>query len=78
MGRTACTEPQCLYKGALYLFYHITSYLFGVWHHVSAPLPRPQSGTNSFLHTFHTDGLFTGDGTVVSVTQWTVLDASTG
>jgi len=22
MGRTACTEPQCLYKGALYLFYY--------------------------------------------------------
>jgi hypothetical protein len=23
MGRTACTEPQCLYKGALYLYlYH--------------------------------------------------------
>jgi len=21
MGRTACTEPQCLYKGALYLLY---------------------------------------------------------
>jgi len=21
MGRTACTEPQCLHKGALYLFY---------------------------------------------------------
>ena len=21
MGRTACTEPQCLYNGALYLFY---------------------------------------------------------
>ena len=21
MGRTACTEPQCLYKGALYLYY---------------------------------------------------------
>jgi len=20
VGRTACTEPQCLYKGALYLF----------------------------------------------------------
>ena len=20
MGRTACTEPQCLYKGALYQF----------------------------------------------------------
>ena len=23
MGRTTCTEPQCLYKGALYLFYHL-------------------------------------------------------
>ena len=22
MGRTACTKPQCLYKGALYLYYH--------------------------------------------------------
>jgi len=21
MGRTACTEPQCLYKGALYFFF---------------------------------------------------------
>jgi hypothetical protein len=21
MGHTACTEPQCLFKGALYLFY---------------------------------------------------------
>ena len=28
MGRTACTEPQCLYKGALYLtFYHICALL---------------------------------------------------
>jgi hypothetical protein len=24
MGLTACTEPQCLYKGALYLFFIIT------------------------------------------------------
>ena len=22
MGRTACTEPQCLYKGALYLHFY--------------------------------------------------------
>jgi len=22
MDRTACTEPQCLHKGALYLFYN--------------------------------------------------------
>ena len=28
MGRTACTEPQCLYKGDLYLYlYLILSYL---------------------------------------------------
>ena len=28
MGRMACTEPQCLYKGDLYLFtlYHIVEY----------------------------------------------------
>jgi hypothetical protein len=25
MGRTACTEPQCLYKGALYFFYQPTN-----------------------------------------------------
>jgi hypothetical protein len=25
MGRTACTEPQCLYNGALYLTYSYTS-----------------------------------------------------
>jgi len=24
MGRTACTEPQCLYKGALCLFYRMS------------------------------------------------------
>jgi hypothetical protein len=22
MGRTACTEPQCLYNGALYLYFY--------------------------------------------------------
>jgi hypothetical protein len=26
MGRTACTEPQCLYKGALYLTYDYFSF----------------------------------------------------
>jgi len=26
MGRTVCTEPQCLYKGALYLYLY--SYYF--------------------------------------------------
>jgi len=24
MGRTVCTEPQCLYKGALYLYFTLT------------------------------------------------------
>jgi hypothetical protein len=24
MGRTACTEPQCLYKGALYLTFYLS------------------------------------------------------
>jgi len=28
MGRTACTEPQCLYKGALYLL-HFTRAMHG-------------------------------------------------
>jgi len=23
MGRTACTEPQCLYRGALYLYLYL-------------------------------------------------------
>ena len=24
MGHTTCTEPQCLYKGALYLYLYLT------------------------------------------------------
>jgi len=24
MGRTACTEPQYLYKGALYIFFYLS------------------------------------------------------
>ena len=28
MGRTACTEPQCLYKGALYLYLRVELYLY--------------------------------------------------
>jgi len=27
MGRTDCTEPQCLYKGALYLYLMVELYL---------------------------------------------------
>ena len=28
MGRTACTEPQCLYKGALYLLYLLCNVVY--------------------------------------------------
>ena len=31
MGRTACTEPQCLYKGDLYHFTYITPTLILKW-----------------------------------------------
>ena len=40
MGRTACTEPQCLYKGDLYLYLYLNHELSGrIWeishlHHV--------------------------------------------
>jgi hypothetical protein len=28
MGRTACTEPQCLYKGALYHYLTVELYIY--------------------------------------------------
>ena len=28
MGHTACTEPQCLYKGAFYLYLYLYLYLY--------------------------------------------------
>ena len=31
MGRTACTEPQCLYKGEIYLFF----FLLASWAHTA-------------------------------------------
>jgi hypothetical protein len=41
MGRTACTEPQCLYKGDLYL------YLFTYFFHTNLSF---QSNKKSQLH----------------------------
>jgi len=29
MGHMACTEPQCLYKGALHLFFYVV--IGGIW-----------------------------------------------
>ena len=40
MGRTACTEPQCLYKGALYLYLYLFSESKIVIFY-----PHPNSGT---------------------------------
>ena len=31
MGRTACTEPQCLYKGDLYLHFFTTATIKVAW-----------------------------------------------
>jgi len=31
MGRTACTEPQCLYKGAFYLYLRVDLYLYSLY-----------------------------------------------
>jgi len=30
MGRTACTEPQCLYKGTLYLYLYVLVRLYNL------------------------------------------------
>ena len=41
MGRTACTEPQCLYKGALYLYLYLSSHYgpYGLYR-ASVPVQR--------------------------------------
>ena len=53
MGRTACTESQCLYNGALYLYLTVELYLYSIYgtyglYRVSVPvqgctLPLPYS-----------------------------------
>ena len=43
MGRTACTEPQCLYKGDLYLY--ITIHISIITSHSQDVVPD-----NSKLH----------------------------
>jgi len=54
MGRTACTEPQWLYKGGLYLFYLF--YKLGVSWYISLPyIAFAWSYKGSVKATFHTD-----------------------
>ena len=38
MGRTACTEPQCLYKGALYLTYCKSCSLIVTYNYIYRPI----------------------------------------
>ena len=41
MGRTACTEPQCLYNGALYLYLYLYSpYVLYSLYRASVPVQR--------------------------------------
>jgi hypothetical protein len=46
MGRAACTEPQCLYRGALYSLHSSTSLSFcqTAWRHI------PEDGSFEALH----------------------------
>jgi len=38
MGRTACTEPQCLYRGALNLYLHVfIPYLYDIYFYLLKP-----------------------------------------
>jgi len=49
MGRTTCTEPQCLYRGDLYIFLHSRNKQFQVYYNYSlhvghiSPSPRTQA-----------------------------------
>ena len=59
MGRTACTEPQCLYKGALYL-YLIIIFLFFFLRCLAAYLLVPLRNTMFLWHCvllFYLDGV---------------------
>ena len=61
MGRTACTEPQCLYKGALNLF----TFLSGRIHSTILFMPHPLGVTQNPLrclsfYTLWIGGDFTG------------------
>jgi hypothetical protein len=42
MGRTVCTEPQCLYKGALYLYLTVELYLYSPMGRTACTEPQCQ------------------------------------
>ena len=56
MGRTACTEPQCLYKGALYLYLTVELYLYSPYgpyglYRASVPVQGYTLSLGTVLHT---------------------------
>jgi hypothetical protein len=52
MGRTACTEPQCLYKGALYLTVEL--YLYPPMGRTACTEPQCLYKGDLYLFTFYT------------------------
>jgi len=52
MGRTACTEPQCLYKGALYLTFTVLLMFYAVTIHILSEDRPASSETCSNLFFF--------------------------
>jgi len=78
MGRTACTEPQCLYKCALYLFYFhqvpLNLFLwkppFCVYYQISHPYTVDQSHHSSVsLLTLHRGPQFAKEFAWENLTQ---------
>jgi hypothetical protein len=53
MGPTACTEPQCLYKGGLYFYFIICTFDMTHWNDLGA-LAKHQIYVNTFVtHCIH-------------------------
>ena len=46
MGRTACTESQCLYKDALYLYLYLTYSIWTCFIHCSPTQSQPTGTTD--------------------------------
>jgi len=55
MGRTACTEPQCLYKGDLYLFFTLQVELNNMYIYIECPRRNVPDFVRVFLMLKYTD-----------------------
>jgi hypothetical protein len=56
MDRTACTKPQCLYKGALYLYLRVELYLYSPMGRTACT--EPQCLYNGALYLYLTVELY--------------------